>query len=445
MPDLRSRWSRRSTARYADVVEPQEQLFRREFGRIVSALVRIFGFNNLALAEDVAQDVFCRALEVWKLRGVPDNPSSWLMKAAKNRAIDLLRRQRTAVNAVPQLQRLLESEWTLVPTLNGVFSVESIKDDQLRMMFSCCDPALSEETQVTLMLTLLGGFTANEIAAAYLSKRDAVAKRIERGKKVLAASHTLFDLTDSDLPARLSAVQRALYLLFNEGYHGASAHGAVRPELAREAMRLASLLLDNPLTVQPQTYALCALMWLNAARLPARVNADGDLIALYDQDRSLWDAKLVERGNAFLNLAARGDELSEYHVEAAIAFVHSSANSVGETDWDRLVWLYDTLLEIRPSPVIALNRAIALAQRDGPQAGIDTIRAIPQPERLASYPFFPAALAELELRAGRPESARSHFEEAAALARNPMERRFLTTRVLRCLEPNSPAPASNRR
>lgn len=426
-------------------MEPGEQLFRREFGRIVTALVRIFGFGHLALAEDVAQDVFCRALEVWKLRGVPENPSSWLMKAAKNRAIDILRRERTATNAVPQLQRLLESEWTLVPTINGVFSVETIKDDQLRMMFSCCDPGLSEEAQVTLMLALLGGFTANEIAAAFFSKRDAVAKRIERGKRVLAASHTLFDLTDGDLPVRLSAVQRALYLLFNEGYHGASTHGAVRPELCHEAMRLAGLLLDNPLVSTPQTYALCALMWLDAARLPARVDAGGDLIALYDQDRSLWDAKLIAQGNKFLNLAASGDELSEYHIEAGIAWVHSSAKSTEQTDWDRLVWLYDMLLSIRPSPVVALNRAIALAEKEGPERGIEAIHAIPESQRLASYPFFPASLAELELRAGHADRARTHFEEAAALARNDMERRFLTTRASRCRESSSPAPASSRR
>lgn len=412
----------------------EEQLFRREFGRIVTALVRIFGFNHLTLAEDVAQDVFCRALEVWKLRGVPDNPSSWLIKAAKNRAIDLLRRRRTAMNAEPELQRLLESEWTLVPAVNGVFSVETIKDDQLRMMFSCCDPALPEETQIAMILSLLGGFTANEIASAFLTKRDAVAKRIERGKKVLSASRTLFDLTDSDLPPRRSAVQRALYLLFNEGYHGSSAHGAIREELCREAMRLASLLLDNSLVSSPEAYALCALMWLNAARLPARVDAGGDLITLYAQDRSIWDTKMIAEGMALLNLAASGSNVSEYHIEAAIACVHSSTKDAVETDWDRLVWLYDALYSMRPSPVVALNRAIAIGHRDGPRAGIQAIESIPGSQRLARYPFFPAALAELELRAGDYHFAHTHFEQAAALARNDMERRFLTARASHCLK-----------
>jgi RNA polymerase sigma-70 factor (ECF subfamily) len=224
-------------------------------------------------------------------------------------------------------------------------------------------------------------------------------------------------------------VRRALYLLFNEGYHGASRQTAVRIELCREAMRLASLLLDNPLVATPETYALCALMWLNAGRLRARVDFAGELVSLADQDRSLWDQTLIAKGNAFLDRSATGDELSEYHVEAAIASIHSVSSSAEDTDWTRLVWLYDTLMNIRPSPVIALNRAIAMAQQHGPERGIAEIQAIADSERLASYPFLPAALGELELRAGRPESARKHFEEAATLARNPMERHFLELRA----------------
>lgn len=410
-------------------MEPGEQLFRHESGRIVAALTRIFGFDNLALAEDVAQDTFCRAIEVWKLRGVPDNPSAWLMKAAKNRAIDLLRRERTARNLVPELGRLLESEWTLVPTVSGFFNAESIKDDQLRMMFSCCDPHLSEESQVALILYLLCGFSVSEIANAFLSKRAAIEKRIERGKKALAASKRLFDLEDSELPSRLSAIQRALYLLFNEGYHGASPQAAVRAELCREAMRLASLLLDKPSLASPETLALCALMWLNAARLPARVDGDGELISLNDQNRALWDVTLIAKGNEFLDRSATGSELSEFHVEAAIAWIHSSAARAEDTDWAKIVWLYDTLMKIRPTPVIALNRAIAVAQADDPERGIAEIHAIVHSDRLESYPFFPAALGELELRAGRSENARKHFEEAILLARNPMERRFLEHRL----------------
>jgi RNA polymerase sigma-70 factor (ECF subfamily) len=297
------------------------------------------------------------------------------------------------------------------------------------MMFTCCDPVISEESQVALILNVLCGFTSREIASAFLSKRPAIEKRIERGKKVLAASKRLFDLDERDLFDRLSAVQRALYLLFNEGYHGASTETAVRGELCREAMRLASLLLDNPLVATPASYALCALMWLNAARLPARVSRDGELIALADQDRSLWDAKLIVQGNRFLNASATGDAVSEYHVEAAIASLHSSAAGEDETEWSKLVWLYDVLMRIHPSPVVALNRAIALSHEAGPEQGIQELRAIAQDDALAAYPFLPAAMGELELRAGQRQNAREHFEAAVALARNPMERRFLEMRV----------------
>jgi RNA polymerase sigma-70 factor (ECF subfamily) len=410
-------------------VELGEHLFRRESGRIVASLSRIFGLENLGMAEDVAQDVFCRALEVWKLRGVPQNPSAWLMKAAKNRAIDLLRRERRVRNIVGDFGHLLESEWTLVPTVNEALSAEAIKDDQLRMMFSCCDPGLSQEVQVALILRLLCGFTILEIANAFLSREAAIEKRIERGKKALAASQRLFDMTDAELHSRLATVHRALYLLFNEGYHASTAQRVVRGELCREAMRLGASLLENPMVATPATYALCALMWLNAARLRARVDGYGDLIALADQDRSLWDPALIEKGNYFLDESASGSELTEYHVEAAIASIHSNAARVEDTDWARLVWLYDTLMQIRPTPVIALNRAIAIAHLDGPERGIDAIRAIPHGERLASYPFFPAALAELELRAGKLAEAREHFRAAAELARNESERRFLELRA----------------
>jgi RNA polymerase sigma factor (sigma-70 family) len=410
-------------------VEPDEHLFRRESGRIVAALSRLFGLDRLNAAEDVAQDVFCRALEVWKLRGVPANPSAWLMKAAKNRAIDLLRRERVARNVAPHLGDLVESEWTLVPTVNDAFTAEAIADDQLRMMFTCCDPTLSEETQVILMLRMLCGFGVTEIASAFLSKRAAVEKRIERGKKVLAASNDLFDMADRELPERLPAVHRALYLLFNEGYHASSEDRLVRAELCREAMRLVESLLQNTLVATPATYALAALMWLHAARLPARVDRNGDLVRLQDQDRSLWDASLIAKGDEFLCRSAIGDELTQYHLEAAIAAVHSSAASADETDWERLVWLYDQLIRIEPSPVIALNRAIAIAQANGAESGIAALRAIPQAQRLAPYPYFPAALAELEMRAGNMESAREHFEAAAALARNIRERKFLQSRA----------------
>jgi RNA polymerase sigma factor (sigma-70 family) len=414
-------------------MEPSDHLFRREAGRLVATLTRIFGVHNLALAEDVVQDAFCRALEVWKFRGVPENPSAWLMATAKNRALDILRRERTALTFAPELGRLIESEWTLAPTVEELFSAHLIKDDQLRMMFSCCHPRLPEEAQVALVLHILCGFTVNEIASAFVSSQAAIEKRLSRAKKVLAGSKKLFDvLSAHDLSERLPAVRRALYLLFNEGYHGASPESPVRTELCQEAMRLVRLLIEYPPAATPTTHALAALMCLHAARLPARLDASGELRVLFDQDRSRWDATLIAEGQRQLDLCTSGSELSEYHVEAAIAWVHTAAPRAEDTNWGMIVSLYDTLMTLRPSPVVALNRAIAVAQCEGPERGLEEVRAIANSNSLASYPFYHAALGEFEFRIGRYEIAREHFTAALALARNQMERRFLGQRLNAC-------------
>ena len=400
---------------------------------MVAVLTRLFGVHNLALAEDVVQDAFCRALEVWSFRGVPENPAAWLMAAAKNRALDVLRRERTARTYEPELSRFLQSEWTLAPVVEGMFTDNAIKDDQLRMMFSCCHPRLPEEAQVMLILHILCGFGIDEVASAFVTTYTAVEKRIPRAKKVLAGSDRLFDTqAPSDFSTRLPAVQRALYLLFNEGYHGASAEFAVRAELCQEAMRLAALLLDHPLGATSVTYALSALMCLNKARLPARLNASGKLNSLFDQDRSLWDQKLVSEGLQLLDLSAKGSELSEYHLEAAIAGVHVTAPSVQATNWKEIVSLYDTLMSLRPNPIVALNRAIAVGQRDGAERGLRQLRAIADAERLRKYPFYHAALGEFELRGGRLQVAREHFSAALALSRNATERRFFRQRIGAC-------------
>jgi RNA polymerase sigma-70 factor (ECF subfamily) len=400
---------------------------------MVATLTRVFGVHNLALAEDVVQDAFCRALAVWRIRGVPENPSAWLMMTAKNCALDALRRERTARTFAPELSRLLQSEWTMAPLVEELFGANAIKDDLLRMMFSCCHPRLREEAQVALVLHILCGFSVGEIASAFVNSHAAIEKRITRAKKVLATSKKLFDVAAAaEFSARLPAVHRALYLLFNEGYHGASPETAVRVELCREAMRLTAMLLEHSLGATPATYALAALMCLDASRLPARVDASGNLSSLFDQDRSQWDQDLVGEGLKFLELSATGSELTEYHVEAAIASIHARALRAEDTDWETIVSLYDTLMTIRPSPIVALNRAIAVAQNEGPERGLEEIRSITDRDRLVAYPFYSAALGELEFRRGRHETARAHVRAALALARNPMERRFLDQRVSAC-------------
>lgn len=410
-------------------MELGDHLFRREAGRMVAALTRVFGIHNLALAEDVVQDAFCRALEVWKFRGIPENPSAWLMATAKHRAIDVLRRERTARTFAPEVGRLLESEWTLVPAVEELFEPVAMKDDLLRMMFSCCNPRLAEQAQVALVLHILCGFGISEVAAAFLDSAAATQKRISRAKKALASSKRLFDLGDADFSRRLSAVHRALYLLFNEGYHGASSESAMQVDLCREALRLASLLLEHPNTATPASYALAALMSLHAARLPARLNAAGQLQTLFDQDRSQWDAKLIAEGQRLLELSATGPEVTEYHVEGAIAAAHARAARMETTNWAQIVALYDKLAAIRPSPIVALNRAIAVAQKEGPERGLEELAAIPSRDRLARYPFYFAALGELELGCGHYELARQHFSEALERARNAMEREFFARQL----------------
>lgn len=400
---------------------------------MVATLTRVFGVHNLALVEDVVQDAFCRALEVWKFRGVPDNPSAWLMATAKNRALDVLRSQRTARKFAPDLSYLLESEWTLAPAVDELFAADAIRDDLLRMMFSCCHPQLGEEARVALMLNILCGFSVDEVANAFVSGHAAIEKRIIRAKKVLAGSKQLFDVAvPADFAARLPAVLRALYLLFNEGYHGASRETAIRSELCHEAMRLIAILLDHPSGSVPAAHALAALMCLNAARLAGRTDDAGNLVPLAGQDRSLWDRKLIGKGVTFLELSATGADISEYHIEAAIAAIHANAASMAKTDWRAIVSLYDLLMAQHPSPIVALNRAIAIAQSESAERGLEEIAAIGDQARLAQYPFYFAAQGELELNRGARERARQHFHAALALARNPMERRYYEQRLAAC-------------
>jgi RNA polymerase sigma-70 factor (ECF subfamily) len=406
-----------------------EHLFRHEAGRMTASLTRLFGMQNFALVEDVVQDAFCRALEIWKLRGVPPNPSAWLMTTARNRALDVIRRERTARTFAPEVTRLLETEWTAAGVVAEAFSGDVVLAEQLRMMFSCCHPDVAEPAQIALILNILCGFGVPEIAAAFLTSRAAIEKRITRGKRVLAGSSTLFDLSNADFAARLSAVHRALYLLFNEGYHGASTQGAVRAELCQEAMRLTALLREHPVTRTPATFALSALMALHAARLPARIDAAGELQSLWEQDRSAWNHALIAEGQELLDRSAAGDELTAYHVEAAIAAIHAAAPTLEATDWNAIVTLYDRLMAIAPSAVVALNRAIAIAQRDGPDQGIEAIERIADRERLGAYPFFPAALGELERRRGNVGEARTYFGRALQLARSDAERRYIERRI----------------
>lgn len=411
----------------------EEHLFRHESGRLVSILTRLFGIQNLSLAEDVVQDAFCRALETWKLHGVPKNPTAWLVTTAKRRALDVLRREGTARKFEPEVAQVLGSEWTRATAINEAFEPGGLNDAQLRMMFSCVHPTLPEETQVALILNLLCGFSVAETAAAFLKSSVAMEKRIVRAKKTLAETKNLFELKNAaDVKIRLLAVQRAIYLLFNEGYHSASTTMVVRVDLCEEALRLIYLLLEHSLTKTPSVHALAALLNFHAARLPGRVDAQGNLTSLFEQDRTLWNRDHIAEGHRQLELSAAGAELTAFHVESAIAAEHASAARAADTNWENIASLYDVLMRIQPTPVVALNRAIAIAEIEGPARALEEVERIDGREKLECYPFYFAALGEFEFRLGQMANACGLFAKAQELARNESERRFLRERMHRC-------------
>lgn len=387
-----------------------DDLFRTESSRLVSALTRLLGPKHVALVEDVVQDTLVSALQAWQL-GLPDEPRAWLMTAAKNRAIDLLRRERRVVS--------IEGEDEVVTA----FADDQADANELGLMMACCHDDLGEETQVTLILRLLCGFGPREIASAFLVDTATIDRRLHRGRTRLAAEGSLYEVrNEAQVLARLPAVIRALYLLFNEGYHGSDAEHPVRAALCAEAIRLVDVLLAVEISARPEVHALQALFCFHAARLATRLDADGVFVLLADQDRSRWDRALIDRGVRHLAASATGDHATRWHAEAGIAYEHVSATAFVTTDWARIVELYDLLVAIAPGPVVAFNRALAVAELAGPQAGLDAIAALPDDPRLAGYSFYWAGCGELRRRVGALDQAAADYQRAITLARSHAER-----------------------
>jgi len=408
-----------------------DHFFRREAGKMVSYLTKNFGLGGLDLAEDVVQDTLCRALETWPVHGVPDNPSAWLMRVARNRAVDLLRRDEQFRYFAPELTHLLKLRQEMSPETPS-FEKE-IQDDQLRMMFSCCHPELSTEAQVTLILKTLCGFNVAEIAHSLLTSEDSIEKRLGRARKLFRLAGTFVEITNvSEISKRLEAVYQAIYLLFNEGYHSSHSERTVREDLCFEAIRLALLLCEYPEGEKPKTHALVALFCFHAARLSGRMDDDGSLVQLETQDRSKWDRDLMGKGFLFLEQSSMGNELSEYHLEAGIASLHCSAPTYEKTEWAKILELYDLLYRLKPSPIVALNRAVALGKALGPEEGLAELQTIPDLAKLKDYPFYPAAQGEFHLLAGRPAEAGKHFAEAMKLARGRSETNFFERKLEAC-------------
>jgi RNA polymerase sigma factor (sigma-70 family) len=402
-----------------------EDLFRREAAHLVASLARLFGPSNLALIEDVVQDALLAAMQAWQF-GLPRDPKAWILQAAKNRAIDVVRRDRRLVS----LPAELDAESDLAGAVASALSPAEDGANQLAMMYSICDESLSQETHVTLILRLLCGLGPAEIARAFLLDTQTIDRRLHRGRARLATLGRLHDVNDpSQVRERQPSVLQALYLLFSEGYHGSDAENPVHPAMCADAIRLTELLIDGRATDHVEAHALASLFCLNAARLPARLDDAGVFVALAEQDRTRWDRSLIDRGVVHLAAAATGERLGRWHLEAGIACEHAIAPSIEATDWPRIVDLYDQLLAVAPGPIVALNRALALAELRGPDAGREALVAIADDDRLSRYPFFWGARADVERRAGRPAEARPFYERALAVSRNRAERESYQRRL----------------
>jgi RNA polymerase sigma factor (sigma-70 family) len=410
-----------------------DHLFRRESGKMVSALTRVFGPTNLDLAEDVVQETLLLAMQRWPFDGVPGNPAGWLYQAAKHKAIDTIRRQQTFRRFEPELTRDLQAAGETAHVLDRLFLAEEIADDTLRMMFTCCHPALSAESQITLTLKILCGFGTAEIARAFMTEETAIDKRLYRAKRKIREKRIAFEVPAApELSTRLQTVLSVLYLMFNEGYNSSFAEDPIRKDICLEAMRLGQLLGEHPVGRRPMTAALMALMCFHAARFDARVDEDGHLLTMRDQDRGRWDRQLVGEGFRYLEESASGSEVSHVHLEAGIAALHCAAETYESTNWEEIVRLYDHLMAIRETPIVALNRAIAIGARDGAEAGLEAIRAIAESEALEKYHLLPAALGEMHLQLGQLGEARRFFERAHALTSSRAERQLLQQKLSAC-------------
>lgn len=411
-----------------------DHLFRHESGKMVSILTGIYGVRNLQLAEDCVQEAMIRALKTWPLGGVPENPAAWLLRTAKNLAIDHLRREKNFLGKQPEI--IAENPEHLLPETR--IAEEDFSDDQLRLMFVCCHPALPREAQVALALKTLCGFSPAEIANAFLITEAAVSKRLVRARQRIRDEHIPFEIPDThELPARLDGVMETLYLLFNEGHKASSGDEMVRTGLCSEAIRITSLLTSHPAGNHPHVHALMALMTLTAARFPSRTDDDGSLVRLEVQDRGKWDRSLIQSGIRHLAASKSGSEIGEYHLQAAIAACHTLAPSDAETDWPRILTQYNKLMEMRPSPVVALNRAVAIAKTSGPAAGISEIQKPTIHTPLKNYHLLHAVLGELEMKRGNQKVAANHFRRALDLAETRPERSHLSLRLEECAAPKS--------
>ncbi|HEV8496833.1 MAG TPA: RNA polymerase sigma factor [Gemmatimonadaceae bacterium] len=408
-----------------------DAVWRIESAKLIAGLTRIV--RDVGLAEDLAQDALVAALERWPESGVPDNPGAWLMATAKHRAIDALRRGKLVERKHEQVGYEIEAQQeAAVPDLDAAID-DNVGDDLLRLIFMSCHPVLSVEARVALTLRLLGGLTTEEIARAFLVPESTVAQRIVRAKRTLSDAHVPFEVPrGAELSARLSTVLKVIYLVFNEGYSATAGDDWVRPALCEDALRLGRI-LAGLMATEPEVHGLVALMEIQASRLRARVGPSGEPVLLLDQDRSRWDQLLIRRGLTALARAEQlGDARGPYTVQAAIAACHARAHVADDTDWGRIAALYEALVQLEPSPVVELNRAVAVAMAFGPAAGLEIVDTLTSESSLDTYHLLPSVRGDFLKKLGRLDEAQAEFERAASLTRNARERELLLDRAAAC-------------
>jgi RNA polymerase sigma-70 factor (ECF subfamily) len=407
-----------------------DHLFRHESGKMIAVLSRLLGLQNLEVAHDIVQDTLLQAMTTWGYKTIPDNPSAWLYRVAKNKAIDFLRKEKTIRNVNPQYNYLLQSEYTLSSTVHELFLESEIQDSQLRMMFACCHPVITEESQIALTLKTLCGLSINEIAKAFLTSDDTIAKRIYRAKEKIKSEKIELEVPQSnELSARVDTVLKSLYLLFNEGYKSSNPDKLIREDLCEEAIRLCFLLTQHSLTNLPRTKALLALMCFQASRLDTRLDDKGNIILLKHQDRRKWNLSLMSKGFELMEESTEPFEVTTYHLEAAIASQHATARTFEQTDWKSIYHLYEMLYQLQPNPVVAMNKAIASSYAISKQ---NALKELQQIKGLEEHHIYYASIAEVYFDLENKAEAKKFFKKALELTSSSYEQQLLISKINSC-------------